>query len=262
MRCGKAKTKTPRSFVRLDLVFSRDSSERSVPFPIKEESTRLATSSPFSKRPTRKEPFQVGLLLPPTRAPLTKKPTGFADPAPSSRMLTHVHQAASIPVEQVEESTLCDGLVVTPWPLPRSAGRYSSKSTEESHLSSRRSSLELPAPSGAVEQLLAIFRQRATGARREKPWVRTRIVIPRPGIPGRGHYRPELPRPGVPVRGHCRPKFPTRLPTGWNRRRWILLWNTPRKLWCCSGNPRPIFRSVPLRRLSSTACHILARSSL
>ena len=94
--------------------------------------------------------------------------------------------------------------------------------------------------------------------RREKPWVRTRIVILRPGVPGRGYYRPELRRPGVPGRRHCRPKFPTRLPTGWHRRLLILLSNTPQTLWRCSGSPRPIFRSGPLRRLSSTACHILA----
>ena len=177
-------------------------------------------------------------------------------------MLTHVHQAASLPVEQVEESTLRDGLVVTPRPPARSAGRYSRKSTEESYLSSSRSSFELPAPSGAVEQLHAIFPQRAKGTRREKRWVRTRIVIPRPSIPGRGHYRPERPRLGVPVRGHCRSKFPTRLPTGWNRRRSILLSNTPQKMWCCSGSPCRIFRSGPFRRLSSTACHGLARSSV
>ena len=40
--------------------------------------------------------------------------------------------------------------VVTPRPPARSAGRYSRKSTEESHLSSSRSSLEPPAPSAAV----------------------------------------------------------------------------------------------------------------
>ena len=53
LRCGKANTKAPRSFVRLDLVFPRDSSERSVPC-IKEESSRLATSSPFSKSLTER----------------------------------------------------------------------------------------------------------------------------------------------------------------------------------------------------------------
>ena len=35
------------------------------------------------------------------------------------------------------------------------------------------------------------------------------------------------PRPGVPGRGDCRPKFPTRLSTGWHRRRLILPSNTP-----------------------------------
>ena len=34
-----------------------------------------------------------------------------------------------------------------------------------------------------LEQILAAFLQRATGTRPEKPWVRTRIVIPRPGVP-------------------------------------------------------------------------------
>ena len=59
LRCGKANTKTPRSFARLDPVFARDSSKRSVFFSIKEESTRLATSAPFSKRHNGKEPPRV-----------------------------------------------------------------------------------------------------------------------------------------------------------------------------------------------------------
>ena len=86
--------------------------------------------------------------------------------------------------------------------------------------------------------------------------------LPRPDVPGRGHYRPELPRPCVPGRGHCRPRFPARRPTGWHRRLLILLSNTQRIMWCCFGSPCPIFRSGPLRRLSSAACHILTRSSL
>ena len=53
----KADTETPRTFARLDPVPARDSSERSVLFSVKEESTRLATSSPFSKIPNGKEPF-------------------------------------------------------------------------------------------------------------------------------------------------------------------------------------------------------------
>ena len=71
-----------------------------------------------------------------------------------------------------------------------------------------------------------------------------------------------LPRPGVPGLGHCRPKLPTRLPTDWHRRLLTPLSNTPQTKWCCSGSPRPIFRSGPLRHFSSTACHILARSSI
>ena len=69
-RSGKANTKIPRSFARLDAVFARDSSGRSVFFSIKEESTRFATSSPFSKRPNGKEPPRVNQLWPPARAPL------------------------------------------------------------------------------------------------------------------------------------------------------------------------------------------------
>ena len=112
-----------------------------------------------------------------------------------------------------------------------------------------------------LEQLLAVFRQRAKVIRREKPWVRTRIKVPRPGGPGRRLYKPKLPRAGDPRRGHCGPKFPTRLPTGWHHRFLTLLMDTPQTKWCCSGSPRPIFRSGRLRRLSSTACHILAQSS-
>ena len=88
--------------------------------------------------------------MPRTRAPLTKAGTVATSPAPSSRTLTHVHQAASLPVEHVEEPTLRDGPVVTPRPPGRSAGRSSRKSTEQSPLSSSGSSLEPPAPSGAA----------------------------------------------------------------------------------------------------------------
>ena len=97
LRCGKANTKTPTSLVRLDPVFTRDSSGRSILFPIKGESSRLATSFPFSKRANGKEPPRVRPMLPPTRAPLNKTPTGSASPALSSRTLTHVHQATAIP---------------------------------------------------------------------------------------------------------------------------------------------------------------------
>ena len=85
LRGGKANTKTPRSSARRDPVFPRDSSGRSILFHIKEESSRLATWFPFSKRTNRKEPSWVGPMLPPTRAPLMKTTTGSASPALSSR---------------------------------------------------------------------------------------------------------------------------------------------------------------------------------
>ena len=109
LRCGKANTQTPRSLVRLDPVFTRESSGRYILFPVKEESSRLATSFPFSKRANVKEPPRVGPMSPPTRVPLMKTPTGSASPALSSRTLTHVHQAASLPAEQVEEPILRGG---------------------------------------------------------------------------------------------------------------------------------------------------------
>ena len=222
MRCGKANTKTPRSLARLDPLFPRDSSGRSILFPIKEESSRLATSSPFSKRANGKEPPRVGPMLPPTRAPLLKTPIGATSPAPSSRTLTHVQKAASLPVEQVEEPTLRDGPVVTPRPPARSAGRYSRKSTEESHLSSSGSSLEPPAPPGAARAASGGYSPKCDGDT-------TRTVgldLPRDTeawCSRTGAFRPEQRRPGVPVLGHYRPSLTARHPTSWHRRRLILL---------------------------------------
>ena len=60
LRCGKANTTIPRSLARLDPVFPRDKSGRPNLFPIKEESSRLATSFPFSNRASGKEPPRVG----------------------------------------------------------------------------------------------------------------------------------------------------------------------------------------------------------
>ena len=67
----------------------------------------------------------MGRMLPPTRAPLMKTPTGSAGPVPSSCTLNHLHAVASLPVERVEELTLRDSLVVTSLPPVRSGGRYS-----------------------------------------------------------------------------------------------------------------------------------------
>ena len=71
-------------------MFTRDSSGRSILFLIKEESSRLATSFPFSKGANGKEPPRVGPMLPPTRAPLMKTRTGSASP-----VFTHANPRAS-----------------------------------------------------------------------------------------------------------------------------------------------------------------------
>ena len=116
LRCGKANTRTPRYFSRLDPVFARDNSGRSVLFSIKDESTRIATSSPFFKRHNGKELPRVKTLLPLARASVQKASTGSTDPASSFNTLTHVFQASSAPVAQEKDPTLRDGPVVTPRP--------------------------------------------------------------------------------------------------------------------------------------------------
>ena len=118
LKCGKANTKTSKSSARLDPVFARDNCGRSVLISIKEESTRLATSSPFSQRYNGKEPLRVKPLSPPARARLQKTPTWSTDSDSSFNTLTHVFQATSSPVAQEEDPTLRDGPVVTPRPPP------------------------------------------------------------------------------------------------------------------------------------------------
>ena len=133
-----------------------------------------------------------------------KTPTGSSGPTSSSRTLTHVHQATSVPVEQEEEPTLPDGPVVTPRPPVTSAGRYSRTSTEESHIASSRSSLEPPAPSGTVIAASCDFSPKSEGdTRRETVGsdsnrgheARCSRTGSRPGVPGRGYCRPTLPTP-------------------------------------------------------------------
>ena len=107
--------------------------------------------------------------MPPTRSPLSKTNTEATSPAPSSRTLTHVYQAASLPVEQVEEPTLRDGPVVTPRPPARSAGRYTRRLMEESHLSSSGSNLTPPAPSGAANAASGGYSQKSDGDTSREP---------------------------------------------------------------------------------------------
>ena len=58
-----------------------------------------------------------------------------------------------------------------------------------------------------LERILAFSADGRKKTRGEKPRVRIRVVLPRPGVPARGHHRPNVPRPGFPERGHCRPTF-------------------------------------------------------
>ena len=153
LRCGKANPNKPRFFTRFDPVFPRDSSGRSILFPIKEGPTSLATSSLSSKRANGNEPPRARIFFPLARAPLSKMPTGPTGPAPSLGTLTHVQQATSAPVAQDRDSRLRNGPVVTPRPPARSAGRYSREDTEESRLSSTSNSSEPSAPSGAVREV-------------------------------------------------------------------------------------------------------------
>ena len=87
-------------------------------------------------------------------------------------------------------------------------------------------------------RLLTSFRQRVRRTRGEKPRVRTRIMLPRPSVPARGHHRLKEPRTGVTRRGQWRPKCPTRLPTGWHRRLLPFLGCRYSGISRCSANER------------------------
>ena len=97
LSCGKANNIIPTFFARLDPGFARDNSGRSVLFSTKEESTRLATSCPFSMKQNGKEPAREKTLLLLARVPLQKMPTWF-----------------TAPFSQEEDLTLRDGPVMTP----------------------------------------------------------------------------------------------------------------------------------------------------
>ena len=138
-----------------------DSSGRSACFHGKEESTRLATSSPVFSRYTGRKPFPVGTLLPPTRAQLLKVSTGSAGSFSSSRTVPHVRSAPSATVEQDKagtsrrdsgDSTASGQINRTVIPLH----------VKESQLSSSRTGSELPFPVG--------LRQISSGAQQEYFW--------------------------------------------------------------------------------------------
>ena len=64
---------------------------------------------------------------------------------------------------------------------------------------------ELNSFSGAVRAASYEFPSASEEEPRRKIGVRSRILLPRPGVPASGHYRPKEPRTGVSRREHCRP---------------------------------------------------------
>ena len=161
LRCGKADTKASRSRVKLDSAFPRTRGGRSTLLTVKEEPTRLVTSSPFPSRSEERKPPPADNFVPPTGGPLLKASTGFACPLPPLRTLTNVRSALSATVEQEK---------------PDTTRRASSESTTsgqinqivillnagDSQLSSSRTGSEPPAPLGV--------RQRPPGAAKATLW--------------------------------------------------------------------------------------------
>ena len=90
MRCGKVDTETPRSRVKLDSAFPRNSGGRPALLPVKEKPSRLATSSSIPSRSTGKKPYSVDNLLTSTGGRFLKAFTGSVDPLSPSRTRTHV----------------------------------------------------------------------------------------------------------------------------------------------------------------------------
>ena len=73
-------------------MFTRDSSGRSILFPIKEESSRLATSFPFSKRANGKEPPSGGTYVATHPSPAHEDPYRVCKPC---FVFTHANPRAS-----------------------------------------------------------------------------------------------------------------------------------------------------------------------
>ena len=71
-RCWKADTEAPRSRMKLDSAFAHKSGGFPTRFPVKEEPTRLATSSPFPSRSAARKPPPVDDLVLSTGSPLLK----------------------------------------------------------------------------------------------------------------------------------------------------------------------------------------------
>ena len=193
----------PRSRVKLDSAFPRNSGRRFTLFPVKEGSTRLAASSPFPSRLAGRKPSPVGTLLPPTRAPILKASTGSAGPLSPSPTLTHVRSAPPTTVERKQpdtarrvsgDSTISSQINQTIIPL----------NAEESQVSPSSTGSEPPAPLG--------LRQRPSGAARTPSGLFSRMSdgATRPGSMGPNSSR--APGPSVVRIVRCPPP---------NHHRWL-----------------------------------------
>ena len=105
LRCGKADIEAPRSRMKLDSALPRKRGGSSTLFPVKEEPTRLTTSSPFPGRPAGRKLPLVGNLGPPTGGPLLKASTRSAGPLSPSHTPTHVRSVPSGTVEKEQPDT-------------------------------------------------------------------------------------------------------------------------------------------------------------
>ena len=137
-------------------MFPRDRCGRSILLPIKEESTRLTTSSPFSKRPKWRRVFSGGSFVATHSRPAPEDAYRVCWPC-FVFTLTHVLQTTSVPMEQKEEPTQRDVPIVPPRPPARSAGRYPRKLTGKPYLASSRSGLEPSTSSVAVRAVSCAF---------------------------------------------------------------------------------------------------------
>ena len=165
-------------------------------------------------------------------------------------------------MKQEEEPTLADGPAMTPPPPVRSTGRYGAKMRKNRISHQRRSSLELPAPPGAVKAASCDFSPKSEGNT-----MRETVGLD-------SHRDPEA---------RCSRKGTLQAPTAeaWCSRTGTLQAQIPNtasdelapaafdpSLEYATDNlmlfwqPTSYFSQCPLRRLSSTACHILARSSI
>ena len=248
-RCGKTDTEFPRSKVKLDSAFLRNSGGRSSPFSGHGRVNKSSYVVPLPKQAYGGKSSPVGTLLLPARAPLLKASTRSACPLWLSRTLPYVRSASSATVEQGKPDTVrrASGDCTTSGQINRTMLPLNA---EGSQLSLSRMGSEPLAP--------LCLRQRPSSAIRAPSSHCSRMSD---GANRPGSVRKESPRaPGaLGLRIiHCFPPKSSQTV----RRSLTLHLSIQRRRWCCSGSPPPFLRSGPDRHLSWVTCRIPARSIL